>query len=86
MIYKLNGAGYIRSIDFWYAYYQVEWHIDSRLKTAFSTRTVQYCFNRMSLGLVEKLESFQELMEKVVITTNRSLVYLENKLVFTDAV
>ena len=59
---------------------------DSRHNRAFSTKTGQYCFNRMPFGIAAAPESFQELMEKVIGTTKGALVYLDDILVFTDTV
>ena len=44
---SVGNAKYFSTIDLGNAYYQVELDESSKLKTAFSTRTQQYCFNRM---------------------------------------
>ena len=44
---SLNGARVFSTIDLGNAYYQVELDEDSKLKTAFSTKSGQFSFNRM---------------------------------------
>ena len=48
---SLNGSVIFSSIDLGQAYYQVELQEDAKLKTAFSTKMGQFCFNRLPFGL-----------------------------------
>ena len=86
MLDRLNGSRYFSSIDLGNAYYQVELDDASKPKTAFSTKTGQYCFNRMPFGIAAGPGTFQELMEKVVGTVKGALVYLDDILIFTDTI
>ena len=81
---RLSGARYFSSIDLGNAYYQVELEEDSKEKTAFSTKTGQYCFNRMPFGIAAAPGTFQELMGKVLEGIKCAVVYLDDILVFTD--
>ena len=80
---KLEGARYFSSIDLGNAYYQVELEEDSKEKTAFSTKTGQYCFNRMPFGIAAAPGTFQELMNKVLEGIENAIVYLDDILIFT---
>ena len=63
MLDSLYGARYFSSIDLGNAYYQVELDDESKEKTAFSTRTGQYCFNRMPFGIAAAPSTFQNLCQ-----------------------
>jgi len=80
---KLNGAGYFSAIDLGNAYYQVLLTEESQEKTAFSTKTGQYCFTRMPFGIAAAPGTFQELMTKVLGNLKGTSVYLDDILVFT---
>jgi hypothetical protein len=86
MLDRLEGARYFSSIDLGNAYYQVELEEDSKEKTAFSTKTGQYCFNRMPFGIAAAPGTFQELMGKVLGGTKCAAVYLDDILIFTETV
>jgi len=57
----------------------------SKIKTAFSTRNGQYCFNRMPFGIAAAPATFQRLMNVVVGDMNwkEALVYLDDILIFS---
>ena len=82
---KLEGAKYFSSIDLGNAYYQVELDEESKEKTAFSTKTGQYCFNRMPFGIAAAPGTFQELMNKVLEKMENAIVYLDDILIFTES-
>ena len=65
---RLEGAKYFSSIDLGNAYYQVELEESSKIKTAFSFKSGQYCFNRMPFGIAAASGTFQELIGKVLET------------------
>ena len=66
MLDTLNGSKYFSSIDLGNTYYQVELEEKSKLKTAFSTKVGQYCFNRMPFGIAAAPATFQKLMTIVL--------------------
>ena len=82
---RLEGAKYFSSIDLGNAYYQVELEESSKIKTAFSTKSGQYCFNRMPFGIAAAPGTFQELMGKVLNNTKGAVVYLDDILIFTES-
>ena len=82
---SLNGARVFSTIDLGNAYYQVELDEDSKLKTAFSTKSGQFCFNRMPFGIAAAPATFQRLMNIVLgdMLWKEALVYLDDILVFS---
>ena len=82
---KLEGTRFFSSIDLGNAYYQVELDEESKEKTAFSTKTGQYCFNRMPFGIAAAPGTFQELMNKVLDKMKNTVVYLDDILIFTES-
>ena len=85
MLDYLGGAKYFSSIDLGNAYYQVELDSESQLKTAFSTKTGQFCFQRMPFGIAAAPGTFQELMTKVLRGLEGTMVYLDDILVFATS-
>ena len=85
MLDILNGAKYFSTIDLGSAYYQVELDDISKVKTAFSTRTGQYCFNRMPFGIAAAPATFQKLMTMVLgkLIWKEAVVYLDDILIFS---
>jgi len=83
----LYGAKYFSTIDLGNAFYQVELSDDSKLKTAFSTKSSQYCFNRMPFGIAAAPATFQKLMNKVLGPLNwkEAVVYLDDILIFSNS-
>ena len=82
---SLGEAKYFSTIDLGNAYYQVELEETSKLKTAFSTRTQQYCFNRMPFGIAAAPATFQRLMNKVLGDLNWkiAIVYLDDIIIYS---
>ena len=85
MMDRLYGTRYFTSIDLGNAYYQVELEEDSKLKTAFSTKLGQFCFNRMPFGIAAAPGTFQELMTKVLGGIEQTVVYLDDILIFSKS-
>lgn len=83
MLDRLSDATYFSSIDLGQAYYQVELEEESKLKTAFSTKSGQYCFNRMPFGIAAAPGTFQELMNKILDGMAGTVVYLDDILVYS---
>ena len=86
MIDILHGAKYFTSLDLGNAFYQVELCDESKLKTAFSTKSAQYNFNRMPFGIAAAPVTFQKLMNKVLYHLNwkDAVVYLDDILMFSS--
>jgi len=81
---KLHGTQYFSTIDLGNAYYQVELEKESQLKTAFSTKSGQFCFQRMPFGIAAAPGTFQELMMRVLAPIDRGTsVYLDDILIAT---
>ena len=85
MLDSLNGSTYFSTIDLGSAYYQVKLTEKSQEKTAFSTRTGQYCFNRMPFGIAAAPATFQKLMNMVLGNAlwKTAVVYLDDILIFS---
>ena len=66
MLESLNGMKWFSAIDLGNSYYQVELEEGSKLETAFSTKTGQYCFTRMPFGIAAAPATFQKLMTDVL--------------------
>ena len=81
-----GNAKYFSTIDLGNAYYQVELDESSKLKTAFSTRTQQYCFNRMPFGIAAAPVTFQRLMNRVLGKLNWkiAIVYLDDIIIYSN--
>ena len=62
MLDILNGSRYFSTIDLSNAYYQVKLDEESQEKTAFSTKTGQFCFNRMPFGIAAAPATSEKLM------------------------
>ena len=87
MLDSLNGSLFFSTIDLGSAYYQVELTEDSQEKTAFSTRTGQFCFNRMPFGIAAAPATFQKLMNIVLGKSlwKIAIVYLDDILIFSKS-
>jgi len=83
---QLGEARFFSTIDLGNAYYQVELDKESQIKTAFSTKKGQFCFNRMPFGIAAAPGTFQRIMNEVVGNIKGALVYLDDILVFSDSV
>ena len=80
----LSGCSIFSSLDVGQAYYQVEVEKEDKLKIAFSTKTRQYCYNRMPFGLTTAPATFQKLMHKMLdgILYKGVVVYIDDILIF----
>ena len=87
MMIVLNGSVYFTTLDLGNAFYQVELNESSKIKTAFSTKNEQYCFNRMTFGTAAAPATFQKLMNKVLGESNwkKAVVYLDEILIFSQS-
>ena len=84
----LSGARYFCSLDLVSGYYQVGMEAESKLKTAFCTRSGLYHWNVMSFGLTNAPATFQRMMERVLQGLHWSvcMVYLDDILIFGSSV
>ena len=80
----LNGSEIFSTVDLGNAYYQVELEEESQIKTAFSTKKGQFCFNRMPFGIAAAPATFQKMMTQVLGPLNwkEAIVYLDDILIF----
>lgn len=85
MMDTLHGTKYFSTIDLGNAFYQIELDPESQEKTAFSTKSGQFCFTRMPFGIAAAPGTFQEVMTKILATIkNGASVYLDDILVATE--
>ena len=87
MLDSPRGTKWFSSFNLGNAYYQVELEDSSKLKTAFSTRSGQFCFTRMPFGIAAAPVTFQRLMNDILgdMIWKEALVYLDDILVFSDS-
>jgi hypothetical protein len=85
---KLGNCRYFTTIDLAKGFHQIEVHPDDRHKTAFSTRTGHYEFNRMPFGLKNSPSSFQRLINHVLrdYINKICVVYLDDILIFSSSI
>ena len=67
---SLGGAQYFSTLDLRSGYWQTEIAEEDRDKTAFSTRSNQYRFTVLSMGLANAPAQFQRLMNLVLMGLN----------------
>ena len=81
---SLSGSSVFSSLDLGQAYYQVYVDEASQLKTAFSTKKGQFCYNRMPFGLSTAPATFQRLMHILLddILYNGVAAYLDDVLIY----
>uniref|UniRef100_A0A0K8VBC8 Retrovirus-related Pol polyprotein from transposon 297 n=1 Tax=Bactrocera latifrons TaxID=174628 RepID=A0A0K8VBC8_BACLA len=84
---KLGKFCYISTIDLAKGFHQIEVHPDDRAKTAFSTASGHYEFNRMPFGLKTAPATFQRLINHVLRDhINKICVaYLDDILIFSTS-
>jgi transposase InsO family protein len=82
---SLGGAQYFSTLDLRSGYWQTEIAEEDRDKTAFSTRSGQYRFTVLSMGLANAPAQFQRLMDMVLIGLNfeTCLIYLDDIICFS---
>ena len=74
---------YFTTLDLALGYWQVHMHPESREKTAFSTTSGLYEFMAVPFGLCNAPDTFQRLMEVVLmgLTREKCVVYLDDILI-----
>ena len=82
---SLGGAKYLSTLDLRSGYWQSEIAEEDRDKTAFSTRSGQYRFTVLSMGLSNAPAQFQRMMDMVLAGLNfeTCLVYLDDIICFS---
>jgi hypothetical protein len=85
---KLGNCRYFTTLDLAKGFHQIEVHPDDRHKTAFSTRTGHYEFNRMPFGLKNSPSTFQRLINNVLrdFINKICIVYLDDILIFSSSI
>jgi hypothetical protein len=83
---SLGGSCLLSTLDLRAGYFQTELDLSDADKTAFITRSGQYCFSVLSMGLVNAPSQFQRLMDLVLsgLLWKVCLVYLDDIIVFSD--
>ncbi|MEL7307077.1 MAG: reverse transcriptase domain-containing protein [Pseudomonadota bacterium] len=80
---NIDGSKYFSSLDLSMGYHQIEMNQNDVEKTAFTTRTGQYAFQRMPFGLCGAPQSFQRVMASILRDQNwkHCVIYLDDILV-----
>ena len=80
----LSGAKYFSTLDLCQGYYQIPLEKDDQLKSAFTTKSGQYCFTRMPFGLSGAPATFQRAMAQVMrkINWKKCVLFMDDILVF----
>jgi predicted aspartyl protease len=83
---SLGGSRYFSTLDLRSGYWQSEIAEEDRDKTAFSTKSGQYRFVVLSMGLANAPSQFQRLMDLVLAGLNfeACLVYLDDIICFSE--
>ena len=81
---SLSGAKYFSAIDLSMGYHQVLVDEKDRQKTAFTTKSGQYQFNRLPFGLCGAPATFQRVMSSILREQNWNscVIYLDDVLIF----
>lgn len=84
---KLGKSQYFTTLDLAKGFYQIPVREDDRKKTAFSTPSGHYEFNRMPFGLKNAPSTFQRLMNTVLrdFINKICVVYMDDILVFSTS-
>lgn len=80
----LCEANYFSTLDLCQGYYQIPLAEADQLKSAFTTKSGQYCFTRMPFGLSGAPATFQRAMAQVLreINWKKCVVFMDDILVF----
>jgi hypothetical protein len=84
----LHGSKYFSTIDMYSGFWQVKIAPEDKMKTAFSTPSGHYQFQRLPYGLSNSPSSFQRLMDVVLrnLTGELCYVFIDDILVFADTI
>ncbi len=83
---QLGQAQYFTTLDLANGFHQVKLDDNDKLKTAFSTQTGHYVFNRMPFGLKGAPATFQRLMNTVLSGLNglKCFIYLDDIVIYAN--
>ena len=84
----LKGAKYFSTLDLCQGYYQILLDERDQIKSAFTTKSGQYCFTRMPFGLTGAPATFQRAMTQVMRNANwkNCVVFMDDILVFGETI
>jgi hypothetical protein len=84
----LRGSKYFSTIDMYSGFLHVKIAPEDKMKTAFSTPSGHYHFQRLTYGLSKSPASFQRLMNLVLMNLTGELcfVFIDNMLLFADTI
>jgi hypothetical protein len=84
----MHGSKYFSTIDMYSGFWQVKIAPEDKIKTAFSTPSGYYHFQRLPYGLSNSTSSFQRLMDVVLrnLTGEFCYVFIDDILVFADTI
>ena len=80
----LDGAKYFSTLDLTQGYYQMSLDERDQMKSAFTTKSGQYCFMRMPFGMTNSPCSFQRALNGVMRSVNwkKCVIFMDDILVF----
>ena len=80
----LSEAKFFSTLDLCQGYYQIPLDENDRLKSAFTTKSGQFCFTRMPFGLSGAPATFQRAMAQVFRNINweKCVIFMDDILVF----
>ena len=80
----LDGAKYFSTLDLSQGYYQIPLDERDQMKSAFTTKSGQYCFTRTPFGLTNSPCTFQRALNSVMRSINRKkcVIFMDDILVF----
>jgi hypothetical protein len=84
----LHGSKYFSTIDMYSGFWQVKIAPEDKMKTAFSTPSEHYHFQRVHYGLIKSPSSFWRLMDVILrnLTGEFCYVFTDDNLVFGDTI
>lgn len=83
---QLGNSHYFTTLDLAHGFHQVKMDETDKIKTAFSTPTGHYVYNRMPFGLKGAPATFQRLMNAVVsgLSGIKCFIYLDDVVIYAN--
>ena len=84
----LHGSKYFTVLDCYSGFWQIKIAEEDKAKTAFSTTSGHYHFNRLPYGLSNSPASFQRLIDVVLrnLTGTECFVFIDDVILFSDTI